>query len=160
VISRRALLGTGAAAAAVAVVAGAAAGHRLDDAARAVGIEPHPEPDLADDRLIARVARDQAALLAAVTASAAAHGGLGLTRFVSISRAHAEAVGASTSSPDVATPPADAARAAAALSTAYAEAAAARRTDSMRAVSPDLARVLASMSAGLAQCAHAVGELA
>ena len=160
VISRRALLGTGAATVAVAAgLGGAALGHRLDDLARDVGIQPHPEPDPADDRLIARVAADQHALLASVEATAAAHTTLRLDPFVTISTAHAKAVGVPATVPDVAAPPADRAKAIDALATAYTAASRARATDSAKAVSPALTRVLASMSAGLAQCALTVGEL-
>jgi hypothetical protein len=160
VISRRALLGTGAATvAAAAGLGGAALGHRLDDLARSVGIGPHPEPDPADDRLIARVAADQNALLAMVEATAAKHSALHLDRLVTISTAHAKAVGVAGSVPDVATPPANRAKAASALAAAYAMASKARAADSAKALSPALVRVLASMSAGLAQCARTVGEL-
>ncbi|MEV7396821.1 hypothetical protein [Aeromicrobium sp. NPDC092404] len=159
-ISRRALLGTGAATAAVAAgLGGAALGHRLDDLARTVGIEPHPEPDPADDRLIKRVAADQNALLARIEATAVRHRGLRLDRFVTISTAHAKAVGGATSVPDVARAPADRATAVRALVNAYAKASTDRAADAESAVSPALARVLASMSAGLAQCARAVGDL-
>ena len=160
VISRRALLGTSAATAVVAAgLGGAALGHRLDDLARGVGIEPHPEPDPSDDRLIARVAADQNALLAQVEATAVKHTALRLDPFVAISTAHAKAVGVAGSVPDVAAPAASPAEAVRALATAYATASKARAADSATAVSPALARVLASMSAGLAQCAHTVGEL-
>jgi hypothetical protein len=158
VISRRALLGTGAATVAVAAgLGGASLGHRLDDLARGVGIRPHPEPDPADDRLLARVAADQNALLAMVEATAATHTGLG--QFVTISTAHATAVGVAGTVPDVAAPPASRAEAVTALATAYSAASKARAADTAKAVSPALARVLASMSAGLAQCAATIGEL-
>lgn len=160
VISRRALLATGAATVAVAAgLGGAALGHRLDDLARGVGIEPHPEPEPADDRLIARVAADQNALLAQVEATAAKHTAVRLGPFVAISTAHAKAVGVATVIPDVATPPASRDAAIRALASAYSDASRARATDSAEATSPALTRVLASMSAGLAQCATAIGEL-
>lgn len=160
VISRRALLGTGAATVAVAAgLGGAALGHRLDDLARNVGIEPHPEPDPADDRLIARVAADQNALLARVEATAVTHTGLRLDPFIAISTAHAKAVGVAGTVPDVAASPANPTQAVTALVTAYSTASKARAADSAKAVSPALARVLASMSAGLAQCAVTIGEL-
>lgn len=160
VISRRALLGTGAATVAVAAgLGGAALGHRLDDLARAVGIEPHPEPDPADDRLIARVAADQNALLARVEATAVTHTGLRLDAFVAISTAHAKSVGVAGTVPDVAAPPASPDKAVRALASAYSTASKARAGDSAKATSPALVRVLASMSAGLAQCAQAVGDL-
>lgn len=160
-ISRRALLGTfGATAVAAAAVGGAALGHKLDDVARAVGIEPHPEPHPGDDRLLARVAADQNALLALVEATASAHRGLRLDRYVSISTAHAKAVGVGSSVPDTTPPDADPGKAVEALRSAYAQAARERATDAPKAVSPALVRVLASMSAGLAQCAATIGDLA
>jgi hypothetical protein len=160
VISRRALLGTGAATVAVAAgLGGAALGHRLDDLARSVGIEPHPEPDPGDDRLIARVAADQNALLAQVEATAVKHPALRLDKFVAISTAHAKAVGVADTVPDVAAPPAARDKAVSALVAAYSTASKARAADSVKAVSPALARVLASMSAGLAQCALTIGDL-
>ncbi|MGA8987637.1 hypothetical protein [Aeromicrobium sp.] len=159
-ISRRALLGSGAATAAAAAGLGVAAhAHQLDDLARAVGIEPKPEPDPRDDRLLAAAAADQNALLAAVEATAATHPGPALDPFVAISTAHAKAVGVSRRIPDVPTPPRDRTTAYSSLAASYAAASSARAADANRAVSPDLARVLASMSAGLAQCAQAVGEL-
>lgn len=159
-ISRRVLLGTGAATAVAAAGLGAAAlGHRLDDLARAVGVKPHPESDPADDRLIDRVSREQQVLLATVEATAAAHRTLPLSGFVAISRDQVRAVGRGGSPPDVAGPPADATKAAKALSGAYGVAAGRRVVDAVEAVSPDLARVLGSMSAGLAQCARSIGDL-
>ncbi|MBC7633132.1 hypothetical protein [Aeromicrobium sp.] len=162
-ISRRALLATGAVTAGVTgalVVADLT--HRLDDVAKVLGVEPHPEPDPRDDRLIIRVAKAQGALLATVKATDAAHSSLNLDSFVTISRAHLRAVGRAPSSPssEVKPPPADAATAVRSLETAYSAESRSRAGDARRAVSPDLARVLASMSAGLAQCARSVGALA
>ena len=133
--------------------------HRLDDVARAVGLDPHPEPDPADDRLLAHAAADQNALLALVAATAARHKTPSLSRFVGISREHATALGAAQSTPDVAAVSSDRVRALRALESAYAKAARARSADAITAVSPDLARVLASMSAGLVQCSHGIGDL-
>lgn len=159
-ISRRALLGTGAATAvAAAALGGAALGHKLDDIARSVGIEPHPEPDPADDRLLARVAADQNALLAMVEATASAHPDLRLDRYVEISTAHAKAVGVGANIPKTSPPPAGRAAAVEALRAAYATASKARATDAVKAASPALVRVLASMSAGLVQCADTIGDL-
>jgi hypothetical protein len=162
VISRRALLGSGAA---VVVTAGAGAiaagtGH-LDDVARSVGLKPRAEPVKSDDALIARVAREQNVLLGLVEAVAARHAALasGLGRFAQIGQAQVKAVGGSSQVPGAPDVDADQARAVTALSKAYAAASKARATDAGRAVSPDLARVLSSMSAGLAQCAHTVGDL-
>ncbi len=156
-ISRRVLLGTGAATAvAAAALGGAALTHRLDDIARSVGIKPRPEPDLLDSKLLARVAADQNSLLAMVEATAGAHPTLRLDRYVAISTSHATAVGVAGSVPDVATPSTDPGTAVSALSSAYAKAARARAADAVDAVSPALVRVLASMSAGLFQCADTI----
>ena len=160
VISRRALLGTGVTAA---VVAGALTvadlTHRLDDLAAATGVNPRPKPDSGDNRLLTNVAADQDAILAAVEATAARHTALPLDPFVAIGRDHVEAVGGSSrvpAPPKVAT---DEEQAVAALANTYATASTARAADAGRAVSPDLARVLSSMSAGLAQCAQAIGAM-
>jgi hypothetical protein len=162
VISRRALLGSGTA---VVVVAGgcaiAAAAHRLDDVARGAGIKPRPRPVASDNDLIARVAREQNVLLAEVEAVLARHTRLasGLPRYAKISQAQVKAVGGTDKVPGAPAVDADPARAVAALAKAYAAASTARAKDAGHAVSPDLARVLSSMSAGLAQCAHTVGDL-
>jgi hypothetical protein len=156
------LIGTGAT---VAVVAGAGAvagfAHRLDDVARGVGVKPRPRSVPSDDALIAKVARDQNALLSQVEAAVARHTGLagGLEPYARISQAQVKAVGGGDQVPGAPTVDPDPARAIAALHRAYASAATARETDANHAVSPDLARVLSSMAAGLAQCAHTVGEL-
>ena len=161
-ISRRAFLGTGIAALAVAAAAGVAeATHRLDDLARAVGVKPRPRPVASDDVLIASVAQDQNRLLGAVEATAARHPTLGdqVSAFAAIGLAHVKAVGGSTTVPGPAAVDTDPGRATRALEDAYARASTLRAKDSLSAGSPDLARVLASMSAGLAQCARALGEL-
>lgn len=159
-ISRRALLGTGAATAvAAAALGGAALGHRLDDVARRVGIEPRPQPDPADDRLLSRVEADQNSLLAMVEATASKHPVLRLDRYITISTAHAKAVGVGGTVPQTPTPPTDRAEAVDALRSAYAKASRARAVDALEAFSPALVRVLASMSAGLSQCADAIGDL-
>ncbi|MCW2749418.1 MAG: hypothetical protein JWR83_528 [Aeromicrobium sp.] len=147
------------------VVAGAggiaASTHRLDDAVRTVGLKPRAEPVASDDTLIAKVAHDQNVLLGLVEAVVARHAALasGLSRFAQIGQAQVKAVGGSSQVPGAPQVDADPARAVDALSKAYAAASKARAADAGRAVSPDLARVLSSMSAGLAQCAHTVGDL-
>ena len=133
--------------------------HRLDDLARAAGVEPRPRPDSGDNRLLTRVAGDQNTVLAAVEATAARHTSLPIDPFVAIGREHVEAVGGSSTVPAPPKVADDEAKAVAALASAYAAASRARAVDAGRAVSPDLARVLSSMSAGLAQCARAVGAL-
>lgn len=135
--------------------------HRLDDIARTVGLDPRPKPVTSDDVLIARVGREQDVLLGVVEAIAVRHADLagGLGRFAQIGQAQVKAVGGSNAAPGTATVDPDPARAVVALSKAYASASKERAQDADRAVSPELARVLSSMSAGLAQCAHAVGAV-
>lgn len=143
--------------------AGTVAGlaHRLDDVAREVGVRPRPRAVAADDALIAEVARAQNVLLSQVEAVAARHAGLadGLKPFEQIAQAQVKAVGGADAVRRAPAVDADSAGAVTALSNAYAAASTARAEDSGQAVSPDLARVLASMSAGLAQCAHTVRDL-
>jgi len=162
VTSRRALLGTGAGALAVAgaVVVGEAT-HRLDDAARAIGIKPRPRPAVSDDALIARVAQDQNLVLVAIESTSARHPELTgkLAPFAEIGQEHVTAVGGSSTVPTDDTVDADPARAVKALAQTLSTTSAARAKDAGMAVSPDLARVLSSMSAGLAQGARAVGTL-
>ncbi|MCW2801346.1 MAG: hypothetical protein JWQ70_2818 [Aeromicrobium sp.] len=146
----------------VAGAGGIAAGtHRLDDVARSVGLKPRAEPVASDDTLIAKAAREQNVLLGLVEAIVARHATLagGLGPFAQIGQAQVKALGGSDKvpgAPDVASDPA---RAVGALATAYDTASKARAKDAGRAVSPDLARVLSSMSAGLAQSAQTVGDL-
>lgn len=139
------------------VLGGAHATHRLDDLADAVGIEPKPQSDPADDRLLRSAATAQAGLLATVEATAARHPSLALAPFVAIGREQLDALGGSTASTDVAAVPDDAAAALTALVAAYRTASTGRAADAVAATSPELVRVLASMSAGLFQCARTVG---
>ncbi|MCW2770557.1 MAG: hypothetical protein JWR27_1990 [Aeromicrobium sp.] len=159
-ISRRVLLGTGAVVAGVAAALGAAeATHVLDDAAPALGVDPKPEPDPQDDRIVRAAARDQAALLAMIEATAARHPGLELAPFEAIGREHLAAVGGSTATTDVGRVPESARAAVTTLRTAYDKQSRARAAQAAAAVSPALVRVLASMSVGLAQCAVTIGDL-
>lgn len=139
------------------MLGGAHATHRLDDLADAVGLEPKPQSDPADDRLLDSAATAQAALLATVEATAARHTSLALAPFIAIGREQLDALGGSTASTDVAAVPEDAPAALAALVLAYRTQSTQRADDAVAATSPELARVLASMSAGLAQCAQTVG---
>lgn len=166
-ISRRVLIGTGlgVVAAGGAVIAADAA-HRLDDVARTVGLDPKPLPDPRDTALMARVAEAQAALLAGVVAAASRHPALQLAAFEAIGREQLSAVGGTGAAPSSSSTPgslraaAGAGEAADVLALAYAAEAKGRASDAGVAVSPDLARVLASMSAGLVQCARAARSLA
>jgi len=159
-MTRRVLLGTGAA---VVVAGGAlAAGRltgRLDDAADAVGLDPKPLPDPADTTIIGRAAFAMAGVLAAVEATAAAHADLALAGFEAIGREHLEALGGTTASTDVAAPPTDRVEAVKVLEAVYGEAVKGRADDAADAFSADLVQVLASMSAGLAQCLRAIRSL-
>lgn len=162
-ISRRAVLGTGvgALALAAAVVVGDAT-HRLDDAARTIGIKPRPRPVASDDTLIARVAQEQNLILAAIESTSARHQDLTATLapFAEIGQEHVTAVGGSSTVPTAGAIDADPSLALKAVAQTLATASAARAKDASKAVSPDLARVLSSMSAGLAQGARGVGTLA
>lgn len=161
-ISRRALLGTGVGAiAAAGAVVVADATHRLDDFAESVGIKPRPRPVASDDILIARIAEAQNAVLAEIEATAAHHQAYGakLAPLIKISQAHVTAVGGSAIVPTAAPVDPDPARAIDGLAKTLSDASAARAKDANKAVSPDLARVLSSMSAGLAQAARTMGTL-
>jgi hypothetical protein len=160
-MSRRTLLGAGltTATAAVAVATARAAGV-LDDVLRGLGAEPHPEPDPGDARRLARAATDQAALMASIDATTSQH--LDLTIALKPLRLVADeqlvAVGGRTEA-DVAAAPGDRTAALAALSRVASDASRAREKDAVSAVSPDVARVLASLSAGLSQLSRAIGEI-
>ena len=136
--------------------------HRLDDVADTVGIKPRPQPVASDDTLIAAVADKQDLVLAAIEATSAQHTDLadGLAPFAKIAQAHVTAVGGSLTVPTAAPVDADPATAIKTLAQTLATASTERAKDANRAISPDLARVLSSMSAGLAQSARAVGGLA
>ncbi len=135
--------------------------HTFDDFARAVGLKPRPQSVTSDDTLIAAVAQAQNLVLAEVEATAAAHSSLAdkLAPIARIGQKHVTAVGGSSIVPTSEPVDDDPARALAALTTTLSRASADRRKDANAAVSPDLARVLSSMSAGLAQCSRAVGAL-
>ncbi len=159
-ISRRALFGTGAGALALAGAVGAGAlTHRLDDVARTIGVKPKPRPVASDDRLIVRVAREQNLLLAAMESTSARHPDLAvrLSPLVAIGQAHVTAVGGSSSVPSAEPVDADPAQAINVLAQKLSDASAKRAKDAGKAVSPDLARVLSSMSASLAQNARTFG---
>lgn len=103
--------------------------------------------------------RDQNVVLATVEATSARHPALKLDRFIAIGRSHVEALGGSEQVPGSPRVPGKADDAVRGLAASYRSASKRRAADGVRAASPDLARVLSSMSAGLAQCSRAVGEL-
>lgn len=143
-------------------VAVADATHRLDDVADGMGVKPRPRPVASDDSLIAAVAQAQNLVLAAIESTSARHPALAskLVPFAEIGQEHLTAVGGSSKVPTVDAITSDPARAVQALAQTFSAASTARAKDAGKAVSPDLARVLSSMSAGLAQTARAVGALA
>jgi hypothetical protein len=160
-MSRRTLLNAGltaGAAAGVVVVAGSSG--VLDEILRGLGAEPHPEPDPGDTRRLRRAATAQGLLIASMDATIAAHGGLKgtLQELRVVADEQLVAVGGRVATTDVAASPADPVAAAAALARLAAASAEEREDDAVTAASPEVARVLASMSAGLTQLARAFGE--
>lgn len=150
--SRRALFSAGAGA--VIAGLGAVAAHRagvLDDGLRGIGVKPHPEPDPGDVRLLAAAAQDAESMLNLVAAALAAGAGRDSERrFLVTARAviteQARSLGVKSTSTE---PGTDAS--AAGLATLAAAAADHRGRDAIRAVSSEVAQVLASMAAGLDQ---------
>jgi hypothetical protein len=162
-MSRRTLLGTGLTVATVgAAVVAARAGGVLDDALRGVGVEPHPEPDPGDTRRLARAATAQAVLVATIDASVGEHGDLEtkLRPLRVVADEQLVAVGGNLAATSVGPAPADPRAATAELSRLASESAEARQADAVSAASADVARVLASMSAGLSQLATSLGVVA
>ncbi|REK69801.1 hypothetical protein DX116_11415 [Aeromicrobium endophyticum] len=158
-MTRRALIGTGA----VVVGAGgllvaAEATGRLDDVADAVGIDPKPQPDPDDTRVLRRAARATAELQAAVAATSAGHPGLDLAAVTAAVGEQLAALGGAEA-PAGAAPPADQGAAVDALAQALDIACKDRARDAVTAGSPALVRVLAAMSAGHAQSARVVRSL-
>ena len=150
------VLGTGlTAATAAAAVFAARAGGVLDDGLRVLGAEPHPEPDPRDTSRLARAATDQAVLIAAIDATIGEHGDLerDLRPLRLIADEQLVAVGGRLDATSAGPPPRDPNAAATELSRLATESAEAREDDAVAAASPDVARVLASMSAGLSQLA-------
>lgn len=150
VVSRRVVVGSG-----LAVVAAGAGLHlagRDDDLLRAAGARPRPVPDAADTALLRTAAAEQVSLVEAVE-------GLdedGSADLAAVLRRQLDALGGPPSS----AAPTTAAATGGADAVARSVAAAARRreSDALTAVSPDLARVLASLAAGQAQVARTLGQ--
>jgi hypothetical protein len=159
VMTRRVLLGTGLVVlGAGGLLVGAEVTGRLDDLADLAGIEPKPQPDPDDTRILRRAATSTAALLATIEATAAAHATLPLDPVTAIVREQLAALGGGES-PTAAAPPSGAGAAVEALVGAMDAARRARRDDAVQAGSPALVRVLASMSAGHAQCVRTLRSL-
>lgn len=138
VVSRRSLLVSTAGVAVIGgVIGGAAVTHRLDDALRVVGAQPKPEPDPGDLRLTARARADAEALVLLATKAKAP------AAITSVLVEQRDAL--PTTVPDVS-------GVTGTLADACLAVADSRAADALAAVSTDLAQVLASMAAGLAQC--------
>lgn len=162
-MSRRTLLGTGLTAATAAVVLVAArAGGVLDDGLRALGADPHPEPDPGDTRRLQRAATAQAMLVATLDVTMGEHRDLAsrLRPFRLVADEQLVAVGGSLAAASAGPPASDPRDAIAELARLAAESSEAREDDAVSAASTDVARVLASMSAGLSQLASTIGLIA
>lgn len=155
-MTRRVLLGTGAVVAGGAAVLGAAQiTHRLDDAARLVGLEPKPEPDPRDDEIVRAASKDQAVVAATVAIMHEDDPSLGLAPIAAICQEQLTAIGGNTATTDLASVPKSTSALVAMLDGASQD----RARAAGEAFSPELVRVLASMSAGLAQCARKAASL-
>ncbi len=132
---RRTLLLGGAAAIGVVTVGGVAATGRLDDVVRVLGIDPVPLPDADDTALLTEAADDTARLIAVVGPLSST-----VTRLLT---EHLDALGGAPAAGD--SPAADLAAARVALLAS----ASTRRDQAVAATSPDLARVLGSVSVAL-----------
>lgn len=136
------------------VVAGSVAGARAlgvdDDALRALGAEPKPLPDAGDTALLEGAARDQAQVVADLEALAPEADGL--TDLVPIAREQLAALGG-------AQVPTTSGGSIADLAERVSSAGTSRAEETVRAVSPELVVVLASLSAGLTQLARRLQDL-
>jgi hypothetical protein len=154
VISRRALLGTGAG---VVALAGAAIygdhAHKLDDLAGKIGLDPQPQSAESDDALIKTVRHDQTVLLSSTRAAAGKHPGLAktLAPLIENARKQVAELGGVVADVEIGAPQESATAALASLGALYKKAAVERARNSVEAVSGDFAQVLASISAGLSQ---------
>lgn len=153
-ISRRTLLGTGAGVAVLAVagVVGERT-HRLDDLARAIGLEPRRRPARSDEALLRGARADLSSVLARTRAISTGQATLAdpLAPLLAVTAAQLEQLGGALPGIDTDAPPTGARAAIATLIAAFERAEKARFDESSRAVSSELAQVLASLSASLAQ---------
>lgn len=149
VVSRRVVVGSG-----LAVVAAGAGLHvagRDDDLLRALGARPRPMPDASDTALLRTAAAEQASLVDAVEQLSDVDDSL-----ASVLREQLEALGGA---PGGSAPPtSEVSGGADAVGRAVTATARRRESDALAAVSPDLARVLASLAAGQAQVARTLGR--
>ena len=134
----------------------------LDDGLRVLGAEPHPEPDPGDTRRLQRAATAQAVLIAAIDATIGQHGDLKskLRPLRLVADEQLVAVSGGLDATSAGPVPTDRQDAVAELSRLAAKSAEARADDAVSAASPDVARVLASMSAGLSQLTSSLGLVA
>lgn len=153
-VSRRVVVGAGAAV--VAAGAGLHLAGRDDDLLRAVGARPRPVPDPADTALLRTALSEQETLRATLEAVAADDGDLDVEDLVAVMDRQVTTLGGPSSTPPAASPDVDAAG----LAERLAQVARSRERDALAAVSPDLAQVLASLAAGLAQTARTLGRRA
>lgn len=132
-----------------------------DDLLRAVGARPRPLPDAGDDRRLAAASAAQTALLAEMEEVGARHADLAsvLEPLLEVARQQLRAVGGegATTPPTVSDSAPDAVTA---VARGFARSARDREGDAVTSVSPDLARVLASLAAGHAQLARRLGRAA
>jgi len=136
VVSRRAVVVAVAGTAALGT-GGAVAAGRFDDAIRALGIRPHPEPSSVDIDLVKTAGRDAADLLNQAESAGAAD------TIIDLLREQLASLGGTRSAARD--------RGDADFATACRAVADRRAAQSLKAVSPDLAVVLASSAAGLDQ---------
>ncbi|MGJ9414054.1 hypothetical protein ACHAAC_15235 [Aeromicrobium sp. CF4.19] len=158
-ISRRAALGG---AAAATVVAGAAGAHALgvdDDVLRALGARPRPIPDTGDTALLTSAAGEQAEVVASLDALLVAYEDPDLQALRDVAAEQLEGLGGADL-PTVAEAQDERSAATAAVATLVDDAEQRSRRDALAARSPALMTVLASLSAGRAQLARRLEELA
>lgn len=155
-VSRRVVVGAGAAV--VVAAAGVRVADRDDDLLRALGARPRPVPDAGDTALLATAATEQSDLVDAVARLADDDPELETADLLAVLREQLDVLGGVpvTARADVVVEAGPAAEVARDL----AAAARRREADVLRAVSPDLARVLASLAAGQAQVARTLGRRA
>jgi len=158
-ISRRTMLRSGAVVGA-AGVAGFAANQAgvLDDGLRAIGIQPHAEPDPHDVALLAEAAAGQAELLAVLDAMDPSQDAAAVADLRTVLREQLAAV-SDDPTPTPSAGPLTGESDGAAFAVRLEAMAAARADGALSAGSLAVVKVLAAMSAGLEQVAVAAGRL-